>query len=128
MRRNERGKMGVIGLISVAILGYAIYVLGDWGSAYWQWYKIRSAALDVARFSVGVQERTLKTNVAKEVKLLGIDKVKNLKMSRDTYDDSKINITFSYDRTIDMRHHGQRTKNFDVDVEVGLPMGGKGKM
>ena len=109
-----------------SVAGYIFSVSDDVG-AYWQWYKVRSAALEIAQFSRGMSDEQIKADLQKALKVLKITKYSNVMLQREPVDQSKVHLSFDYIRPIfvppvEGEWKKVITQKFKVDVEQGLPM------
>lgn len=125
--RNQRGGITPRQMLVIAIVAGSVFSVSDYVGAYWQWYKVRSAALEVAQFSKGMTDEQVKADLQKALKPLKITKYSNVTLQREPYDQSKVHLSFDYIRPIyvppvEGEWKKVITHKFKVDVEQGLPM------
>ncbi|MFN7954588.1 MAG: hypothetical protein U0610_22890 [bacterium] len=125
--RDQRGGITPRTLLVIAILGGGAFSASDYVGAYWQWYKVRSAALDIARFSRNVSDEEIKADLARRLKLLGVPKYSTVTLQREPVDQSHVRLGFDYIRQIYVPPVAADwkkviSKKFKVQVEQGLPM------
>jgi hypothetical protein len=124
---DQRGGIAPKTLLILAIVFGSIFSVSDYTGAYWQWYKARREALDIARFSRGVTDEEIKADLMRRLKTLGVTKYNNVTLQRDPVDQSKVRLSFDYVRPIyvpPVKYEWKKviTHRFKVSVEQGLPM------
>lgn len=127
LHRDHRGGISPKTLFVLLIVFGSIFAISDYTSAYWQWYKARREALDIARFSRGVTDEEIKADLMRRLKPIGVTKYGNVTLSRDPYDQSHFRLSFDYNRPIEVPPWTLEYKKviphkFKVSVEQGLPM------
>jgi len=125
--RTQRGGITPRQILVIAIVAGSVFSVSDYVGAYWQWYKVRSAALEIAQFSKGMTDEQIKADLQKALKVLKITKYSNVALHREPVDQSKVHLSFDYIRPIfvppvEGEWKKVITKKFKVDVEQGLPM------
>ncbi|MBK7977756.1 MAG: hypothetical protein IPK07_32405 [Deltaproteobacteria bacterium] len=98
--RNQRGGITPRQMLVIAIVAGSIFSVSDYVGAYWQWYKVRSAALEIAQFSRGMSDEQIKADLQKALKVLKITKYSNVMLQREPVDQSKVHLSFDYIRPI----------------------------
>ena len=124
---DQRGGITPRTILVVAIVVGGAWSISDYIGAYWQWYKVRSAALDIARFSRNVTDEEIKADLAKRLKALGVPKYSTVALAREPVDQSHVRLSFDYIRQIYVPPVAAEwkkviPKKFKVSVEQGLPM------
>ena len=119
---RQAGKIGIVGIIFLAVAGYGGYVASDTIAAYWQWYKLRRDTLDIARFSRGIEIPKIQADVMAAAKKLGIPNITPPKITREAHTDARTRIIYQYSRELDLKQFGKKQHVFVVTVEQGMPM------
>ncbi len=127
LHRDQRGGITPKTLFVLFVIFGSIFSVSDYTGAYWQWYKARREALDIARFSRGITDDQIKADLMKRLKPIGVTKYSNVTLNRDPYDQSKVRLSFDYVRPIEVPPWTLQWKKviphkFKVSVEQGLPM------